>query len=102
VAPGSTFNVTVQAEMGSGMAMVRHASDHIGAHLWNRTVADPTASVGNGTACTHSVGDLPGTYAATCTAPAAPGTYHIRSHSRVSDNGTMRNWWSDEQAFTVA
>lgn len=102
MAPNATFNVTVQAEMGMGMAMAHHASDHIGAHFWNRTVSDPTANVTNGTACAHRVGDLPGTFEATCKAPLMPGVYHIRAHSRISDNGTMHHWWSDEQTFTVA
>jgi hypothetical protein len=102
VAPGATFNVTVTAQMGTGMMAVHHASDHIGAHFWNRTVSDPTASVANGTACSHRSGDLPGSYEATCTAPMAVGTYHIRAHARINDDGTMRHWWSDEQVFTVA
>lgn len=102
MAPGHAFNVTVTAQMGAGMAMMAHASDHIGAHFWNRTVSDPTANTGNATSCTHSAGDMPGSYQAMCTAPAAPGTYHIRAHARIMDNGTMRHWWSDEQTFTVA
>lgn len=102
VAPGTVFNVTVTAQMGTGMAMAHHASDHIGAHFWNRTVSDPTANTGNATSCAHRAGDLPGSYEAACTAPAVPGTYHIRAHARISDNGTMRHWWSDEQTFTVA
>jgi hypothetical protein len=102
MAPGTLFNVTVTAQMGPGMMAAQHASDHIGAHFWNRTVSDPTPNVANGTACSHRAGDLPGSYEAACTAPAAPGTYRIRAHARINDDGTMRNWWSDEQSFTVA
>jgi hypothetical protein len=103
MAPGHAFNVTVTAQMGPGMSMASHASDHIGAHFWNRTVSDPTANVGNATSCAHTSGDLPGSYTAACTAPAAPGTYRIRAHARITDaDGTKHNWWSDEQTFTVA
>jgi hypothetical protein len=100
--PGTAFNVTVTAQMGTGMAMMTRASDHIGAHFWNRTVSDPDASLGNATSCAHTSGNLPGSYQAACTAPMTPGTYHIRAHSRITENATKHNWWSDEQTFTVA
>jgi hypothetical protein len=102
VSGGDTFDVTVQASMGQDMGMVRRTSDHIGAHFWNRTVADPTAGIGNSTACTHRTGDLPGTHSATCTAPLQPGSYRIRAHTRVIENGTTYHWWGDEETFTVA
>jgi hypothetical protein len=102
MAPGQTFNVTVTAQMGPGMSMMSRSSDHIGAHFWNRTVSDPNASLGNATSCSHRAGDLPGSYEAACTAPTAAGVYHIRAHSRITENATKYNWWSDEQTFTVA
>lgn len=102
VAPGSTFDVSVMSSMGSGMRMHRMDSDHMGAHFWNRTAADPTADLGNSTACVHRTGEMPSSFTATCTAPMLAGTYHIRAHARIMENGTMYNWWGTEQMFTVA
>lgn len=102
VAPGAKFNVTVQAMAGHGGGHM-HSSDHIGAHFWNMTQADPTGALTAATTCVHRGGDLPGTYQAMCTAPMAPGTYYLRSHARMSDDdAVMHHWWSDEQSFTVA
>ena len=101
VAPGAKFNVTVKAMDGGAGHM--HTSDHIGAHFWNATQADPTGALMSAMTCAHRGGDLPGTYEAMCTAPMAPGTYHLRSHARMSDDDAMmHHWWSDEQTFTVA
>lgn len=102
MAPGSKFNVTVQAhEAHAGHGM--HMSDHIGAHFWNATQADPTGALASSTACAHTGGNLPGTHRAQCTAPLQPGTYHIRAHARMAgDDGMMLHWWGDEHTFTVA
>ena len=102
VAPGSTFNVSVEGHMGMGMGMHRMTSDHIGAHFWNQTMMDPTARIGDSTACVHRTGELPGQFTAACTAPMQAGTYHLRAHSRMMDGSQMHNYWSDEQSFTVA
>ena len=103
MAPGARFNVTVQATHGMGHeGMGAMASDHIGAHFWNTTMMDPTAGIGDSTACVHRSGEMPGQFTAVCTAPMQAGTYHIRAHSRMMDGGQMHNYWSDEQSFTVA
>lgn len=101
MAPGNMFNVTVRAMAGmSGMHPM--ASDHIGAHFWNRSMADPTGALGNATTCQHRAAEAPGEWTAQCTAPMQPGTYHLRSHMRMMDDaGTMHHWWSDERSFTV-
>lgn len=102
MAPGAKFNVTVQAMAGM-QGMHAMPSDHIGAHHWNITQADPSAALANATACAHQAGDLPGTYTALCQAPMQPGTYHLRAHARMMDSDQqMHHWWSDEQTFTVA
>ena len=102
MSPGQMFNVTVHGRAGmSGMHGM--ASDHIGAHFWNMTHADPAAHLGNATTCAHTGGQAPGSWQAQCTAPMQAGTYHIRSHMRMMDDaGEMHHWWSDEQTFTVA
>lgn len=102
VAPGSMFNVSVEGHMGMGMAMHRMTSDHIGAHFWNMTVADPTAGIGSSTACVHQTGEMPAAFTAKCTAPMQPGTYHLRAHTRMMDGNVTHNFWSDAQTFTVA
>ncbi|MFA5943934.1 MAG: hypothetical protein WC876_05665 [Candidatus Thermoplasmatota archaeon] len=102
LSPGQMFNVTVQAMAGMG-GMHSMMSDHIGAHYWNMTLADPTGALGNATTCAHRTADAPGTYTAQCQAPMQAGTYHLRSHMRMMDDEQMmHHWWSDEQTFTVA
>lgn len=101
MAPGQPFNVTVRAM--AGHEDMHGTSDHIGAHMWNMSVADPTAGLGNATACQHTGGDLPGEYRVQCTAPMQPGTYHVRAHARMmDDDGAMHHWWGPEHSFTVA
>lgn len=102
MAPGESFNVTVRAEHGMGMRGM-HSSDHIGAHMWNMSVADPTAALGQAMTCQHVADEMPGDWQARCTAPMEPGTYHVRAHARMPGEGDqMHHWWSDEQTFTVA
>jgi hypothetical protein len=102
LAGGESFNVTVRAEHGMGMRGM-HASDHIGAHMWNMSVADPTAALAGAITCQHVADEMPGDWQARCTAPMQPGTYHVRAHARMPGDGSqMHHWWSDEQTFTVA
>lgn len=100
MSPGEKFNVTVMAQ--AGMAGMHGTSDHIGAHMWNRSIADPTGMLGNATSCAHTGGEMPGEYRAQCTAPMQPGTYYLRAHARMmDDDGQMHHWWGDERSFTV-
>ena len=102
VAPGATFNVTVQGRMGAGMGMHRMLTDHVGAHFWNRSAMDPTAMLGNATTCSHGAGEMPMEVQATCRAPMEPGTYYLRAHARMPGDDGMHHYWGDERTFTVA
>ena len=99
LAPNATFQGTLTVRSSSGE---HGTSDHVGAHFWNATQADPTAAIGSSTACTHRQGntELPGSFNIECTAPATPGTYHVYGHVRIS-GGTTLNWWSAPSTFTV-
>lgn len=102
LSPGAVFNVSVQGMAGM-QGMHAMMSDHIGAHFWNDTMMDPTAAVPSATSCAHTGGSMPGNFTARCTAPMEPGTYHLRAHARMMDEGSqMHHYWSAEQTFTVA
>ncbi|MHB1261403.1 MAG: hypothetical protein ACYC2H_06775 [Thermoplasmatota archaeon] len=104
MSPGQMFNVTVMAQHGAGLEdMDAMTSDHIGAHYWNMSMADPTSGLSHAMTCVHQTAEAPGTYTTLCQAPMEPGTYHMRSHMRMMDAGQMtHHYWSDEQTFTVA
>lgn len=101
MAPGQKFNLTVMAQ--AGMAGMHGTSDHIGAHMWNMSVSDPTGNLAGAMSCAHTGGDLPGEHRAQCTAPMEPGTYYMRAHARVTDGHEhgMHHYWGDETSFTV-
>lgn len=100
MAPGAMFNVTVRST-AQHEQMHGKMSDHIGAHMWNGTQSDPTAAFAASTGCVHTGGEVPGTYTARCTAPMQAGMYYVRAHTRMMEDGTTHNYWSDEQTFTV-
>jgi hypothetical protein len=84
-------------------------TDHIGAHYWNATNAEPTTANATG-ACDHQAGGSTGVYAITCKIPyagtggplsATPQIVYVRAHLRVTDGGTALSWWGPEQAVTV-
>ncbi|MFO1535690.1 MAG: hypothetical protein ABR586_08500 [Thermoplasmatota archaeon] len=96
VLAGSDFNFTEKFE---GSAVLQ--SDHIGGHFgMNRSDAPSTTTYPTG--CTHVKGVLPQVYTIVCRAPAAPGTYHLRGHGRVTQGDKMVSWWSPDFTFRVA
>ncbi|HUR24418.1 MAG TPA: hypothetical protein VM327_00195 [Candidatus Thermoplasmatota archaeon] len=95
VARNSTFTFTDHVS-----GDVTRTSDHIGAHFGPVTAPVPSTTIYT-TACNHTHGDLPGLYEVTCTAPANPGTYHLRGHARITTASGPVDWWSDELTFTV-
>jgi hypothetical protein len=90
-----TFTEHIEGSVGS-------TSMHIGAHMGMNHTATPSTTVYK-IACRHyaTPNPLPGTYTITCDAPQTPGTYYLRGHARVNQNGTDINWWSPEVSFTV-
>lgn len=76
------------------------ASDHIGAHFGRNTSAAPSTTVYD-SACAHTAGTAPGNYTVTCSMADA-GTWYLRGHLRLVDNGTTFNYWSTERMVEVA
>ncbi len=104
-APAYTLTATIPDEvrLGAQLAFTLNvegtetfATDHIGAHWWTSSQADPTAALSTSTGCAHVEGQLPGDYAVSCTFDA-PGVYYVRGHARVDVEGVLHNYWTDEQ-----
>lgn len=101
LAPGESFDATVRSTAADGD--LHATSDHVGAHFWNATVADPTDELPSARSCTHQGGELPGESGTRCTAPIEPGTYHVRAHARVTlEDGSQVHWWGEGRTFSVA
>lgn len=96
VTAGSTFNFTLAI---TGDADV---SDHIGGHFGANSSATPKVS-DYPLACAHTAGSVPGEYAVSCEVPAtaAPGTYHLRGHMRITVDSMKHDFWAPETSFVV-
>lgn len=78
-------------------------SDHIGAHSWNATTADPTVNNAAG-ACEHIAAGSIGNYTITCSLEnrdLTPKTFYLRGHLRLVEGGTTLHWWGPEFSVTV-
>ncbi len=96
VTAGEAFNFTVDVT-GDATA----TSDHIGAHFGGNSSTAPSTTV-YGSACAHSTGAVPGSFAVTCVLPDA-GTAYLRGHMRYTpETGSPINYWGDEITVTVA
>lgn len=82
-------------------------SDHVGAHVFNASTPNPTVSAQVAPAvgvCTHGSGFTAGNHTVSCTIVhngAAPGTYYVRGHLRITEGGVQTNFWSAEHTVTV-
>lgn len=78
-------------------------SDHIGAHWFNTTTADPTVATSAG-ACTHVTGPSVNTHAIECKIPntgAAPRAVQVYGHLRIVEGGITLDWWSGPVEVTI-
>lgn len=83
------------------LGQIDASSDHIGAHFWTSSQADPTAAIGDSGPCSHTTADVVGQHDVTCTFPA-PGTYYLRGHMRYTpEEGEPINYWGPETMVRV-
>ncbi len=73
---------------------LERTSDHMGAHYWAETPADPTAMISASTGCNHMAGGggVPGPIEAVCTFPA--GTHVLLGHLRIMEGEDQFDFWS--------
>jgi hypothetical protein len=93
---GTAFRFTEKIE---GSAVLQ--SEHIGGHFGTQASPSPSTTLYN-IPCNHVTGVLPQTYEITCTAPSAPGYYHLRGHARITQAGADIDWWSADIMFRVS
>jgi hypothetical protein len=94
-----TILVNVTALGGSDNA----TSDHIGAHYWNASEANPTTDNAAG-ACIHVAGGVVGSHTITCAIPndgLTPKDFFLRGHIRIAESGTTLSWWSAESKVSI-
>lgn len=90
-----TLNVT---------GMDNATSDHIGAHFWSASEANPTVANAAG-ACAHTEGGVLGSHTVTCSIESSgltPTTFYVRGHVRLTEGGSTLEWWSPEASVSVS
>ena len=98
VAPGDSFNFTLTIAGES-----TDHSDHIGGHFGMNSTDDDVVVGDFAYGCQHQSGEVPGEFTVTCPVPddAAPGTYYLRGHLRITAAGVNHEFWADQDTFLV-
>lgn len=98
VTSGSNFTIQLQVAGADNVT-----TDHLGAHYWNLTKADPTFESIDGS-CEHLATGAVGKYDIKCAitnSGLAPKDYYLRGHLRITEGGTTLDWWSPEVKVNV-
>lgn len=98
---GSKANFTFALNV---TGMDNATSDHIGAHFWNASEANPTLANAAGS-CQHVTGGAVGNHTLTCSIESSgitPKEFYLRGHLRLVEGATTLEWWSAESTVTVS